>query len=116
MEIQEFVSLRPKQHVILGGDYNASLCGMTDFFHGGRVDPETKNAGGHERLTASESFAHDGDRTGLDGDEHVDERRHRTRAFHTIQLVKPRRFVDTNGFHHDFEKTGNETCAGSGLR
>ena len=25
MEIQEFVSGRPKQHVILGGDFNASL-------------------------------------------------------------------------------------------
>ena len=31
------------------------------------------------------------------------------------KLVKPRRLVDTNGLHHDFEKTGNETCAGSGL-
>ena len=30
MEIQEFVSGRPKQHVILGGDFNASLYGMTD--------------------------------------------------------------------------------------
>ena len=46
----------------------------------------------------------------------MDERRHRTRAFHTIQFVKPRRFVDTNGLHHDFEKNGNEACAGSGLR
>ena len=82
----------------------------------GRVDPEIKNAGGHERLIASESFAHDGDRTGLDGDKHVDERRHRTRAFHTIQVVKTQRFVDTIGFQHDFEKTGIETCAGSGLR
>ena len=37
MEIQEFVNVRPKQHVILGGDFNASLYGMTDFFHvGGR--------------------------------------------------------------------------------
>ena len=77
---------------------------------------KTKNAGGHERLTESEIFTHDGGRTGLDGDEHVNERRRRTRAFHTIQLVKSPRFVDTNGFHHDFEKTGNETCAGSGLR
>ena len=33
MDIQEFVSGRPKQHVILGGDFNASLYGMTDFFH-----------------------------------------------------------------------------------
>ena len=82
----------------------------------GRIDPETENVGGHERLTESESASHDGDRTGLDGDEHVDECRHRTRAFHTIQLVNSRRVADTNGFHHDFEKTGNEACAGSGLR
>ena len=34
----------------------------------------------------------------------------------SLQLVKPRRLVDTNGFHHDFEEIGNETCAGSGLR
>ena len=82
----------------------------------GRVDSKTKNAGGHERLTESESITHDGDRTGLDGDEHVDERRHRTRGFHKIQLVKSRRFADTNGIHHDFEKIGNETCADTGLR
>ena len=82
----------------------------------GRVDSKTKNAGGHERLTESESFTHGGDRTGLDGDKHVDECRHRTRAFHAFQLVKPRRLVDTNGLHHDFEKTGHETCAGTGLR
>ena len=82
----------------------------------GRVDSKTTNAGGHERLTESESASHDGDRTGFDGDEHVDECRHRARAFHKIQLVKSLRLVDTNGFHHDFEKTGNETCAGSGLR
>ena len=78
----------------------------------GEVDPKTKNAGGHERLTASGSFAHDGDRTGLDGDKHLDERRHRTRAF----TDKPWRIVNTKGLHRDFEKTGNESCAGSGLR
>ena len=33
LEIQEFVSGRPKQQVILGGDFNASLYGMTDYFH-----------------------------------------------------------------------------------
>ena len=81
-----------------------------------RVDPETENVDRHKRFIACESFAHDGDRTGFDGDKHVDECRHRTRAFHAFQLVKPRRLVDTNGLHHDFEKTGNETCAGSGLR
>ena len=78
---------------------------MTDYFPCGRVASKTKNAGGHERLTESESSAHDGDRIGLDGDEHVDERRHRTRAFHTIQLDKPRGFSDTNGFRHDFENS-----------
>ena len=46
----------------------------------------------------------------------MDKCRHRTRAFHALQLVKPRRLVDSNGLHHDFEKIGNETCAGSGLR
>ena len=82
----------------------------------GRVDSETENVGRHKRFIASESCTHDGDRTGIDGDNHVDECRHRTRAFHAFQLVRPRRLVDTNGLHHDFEKTGNETCAGSGLR
>ena len=33
MGFQEFVSGRPKQHVILGGDFNASLYGVTDYFH-----------------------------------------------------------------------------------
>ena len=61
----------------------------------GRVDPETKNVGRHKRFIAIESFTHDGDRTGFDGDKHVDEFSHRTRAFHAIQLVKPRRLVDT---------------------
>ena len=115
MEIQEFLNGRPKHHVILGGDFNVNLFGMTDF-PCGRVDSETENVGRHERFTASESFTHDGDRTGLDGDKHVDERRHRTRAFHAFQLVKPRRLVDTSGLHHDFEKTGHETSTGSGLR
>ena len=50
----------------------------------GRVDSETENSGRHKRFTASESFTHGGDRTGLDGDKHVDERRHRTRAFHAV--------------------------------
>ena len=33
MEIQEFVSGSPKHQVILGGDFNVSLYGMTDCFH-----------------------------------------------------------------------------------
>ena len=115
-ELQEFLNGRPKQHVILGGDFNVNLFGMTDYLHVGESIPRTENVDRHKRLIACESSTHDGDRTGFDGDKHVDECRHRTRAFHALQLVKPRRLVDTNGLHHDFEKIGNETCAGSGLR
>ena len=42
MEIQEFVSGRRKQHVILGGDFNAILYGMTDFFHVGESIPRPR--------------------------------------------------------------------------
>ena len=42
MEIQEFVSGRPKQHVILGGDFNANLFGMTDYFHVGESIPRPR--------------------------------------------------------------------------
>ena len=63
----------------------------------------------NERLTASESFAHDGDRT---SDKHVDERGHRTRTFHTIQLVKPFKQVQDrpqSGACCPFVETENET-------
>ena len=115
-ELQEFLNGRPKQHVILGGDFNVNLIGMTDCFLVGESIPRPRTLVDTKRFIASESFTHDGDRTGFDGDKHVDECRHRTRAFHAFQLIKPRRLVDTTGLHHDFEKTGNETCAGSGLR
>ena len=42
MEIQDFESWRPKQHVILGGDFNAGLYGMTDFFHVGDSIPRPR--------------------------------------------------------------------------
>ena len=42
MEIQEFVNGRPQQHVILGGDFNASLYGMTDVFHVGESIPRPR--------------------------------------------------------------------------
>ena len=32
-EIQEFTSGRPGQHLILGGDFNVSLYGLTDYHH-----------------------------------------------------------------------------------
>ena len=62
MEIQEFVSGRPKQHLILGGVFNANLYGMTDFFHVGESIPRP--------------------RTLVDTNDSL-----RARALHTIQLV-----------------------------
>ena len=101
--------------MILGGDFNASLYGMTDYFHVGESTPRPRTLVYTNDSLRARAF-HTMVTTGLDGDEHVDECRHRTRALHKIQVVKSPRLVDTNGFHHDFEKIGNETCAGSGLR
>ena len=115
-ELQEFLNGRPQTTCDLGWRLQCEPVWYDRLSPCGRVDPETENVDRHKRFIACESFTHDGDRTGLDGDKHVDECRHRTRAFHALQLVKPRRLVDTNGLHHDFEKTGNETCAGCGLR
>ena len=42
MEIQEFLNGRPKQHVILGGDFNVSLYGMTDYLHVGESIPRPR--------------------------------------------------------------------------
>ena len=42
MEIQEIVNGRPKQHVILGGDFNVSLYGMTDCLHVGESIPRPR--------------------------------------------------------------------------
>ena len=42
MESQEFVSGRPKQQVILGGDFNASLYGVTVYFHVGELIPRPR--------------------------------------------------------------------------
>ena len=38
-ELQEFLNGRPKQHVILGGDFNVNLFGMTDYLHVGESIP-----------------------------------------------------------------------------
>ena len=89
------MSGRPKQYMIQGGDFNASFDGLAD---------------------ANDSLRARALHTVVDGDEHVDECRHRTRVIHTIQLVKPRRFVDTNGLHPDLEETGSKTRASTGLR
>ena len=42
MKIQEFVCGRPKQHVILGGEFNANLYGMTDYLHVGESIPRPR--------------------------------------------------------------------------
>ena len=90
-----------------------SFNGLTDYHH---VDPKTENADGHERFTACASFAHCLGRNGLDRDEHLDERRHRTGAVHTVQLDGPGRFGNATGLHHDLEKSGRKTCTSAGLQ
>ena len=42
MELQEFLNARPKQHVILGGDFNVNLFGMTDYLHVGESIPRPR--------------------------------------------------------------------------
>ena len=41
-ELQEFLNGRPKQHVILGGDFNVNLFGMTDYLHVGESIPRPR--------------------------------------------------------------------------
>ena len=44
------------QHLILGGDFNASFYGLTDFPSRGRVDTKTENSDGHKRYLARTSM------------------------------------------------------------
>ena len=82
-EIQEFLNGRPKQQVILGGDFNVTLFGMTDYLHVGESIPRPRTLiDTNDSLRASPT--HDGVRTGFDGHKHVDEYRHRTKAFHAF--------------------------------
>ena len=114
-EIQDFISGRAGQLLILGGDFNVSFYGLTDYHHVGEWDLKTENVDGHKRFTACTSFAHCRGRAGLDGDEHLDGRRLR-RVIHTFQLVEPRAIVDTTGLHHVFKETRKLTRASAGLR
>ena len=41
-ELQEFLNGSPKQHVILGGDFNVNLFGMTDYLHVGESIPRPR--------------------------------------------------------------------------
>ena len=114
-ELQEFLNGRPKQHVILGGDFNVSLFGMTDYFHVGESIPRPRtliDTNDSLRARALHTMVTELDLTVTNTWMNADTERGLFRAF---KLVKPRRFVDTNGLDHDFEKTGNETCAGSRL-
>ena len=42
MKIHKFTSGRPGQHQILGGDFNVSLHGLTDYHHGGESIPRPR--------------------------------------------------------------------------
>ena len=102
------MSGKPGQHLILGGDFNVSMRGLTDYHHIEELIPRPRTL-----LDSNDSLR---GRTGLDGDEHLDGRRLRTRAMHTLQLVGPRGIVGTNGLHHVFKEIRNETRASAGLR
>ena len=80
-EIKDFISWETKTALDPGRRLQCELARIDSLSPCGRVDPKTENAVGHERFTARESFAHCCGRTGLDGDEHLDGRRHRTRVF-----------------------------------
>ena len=41
-ELQEFLNGRPKQHVILGEDFNVNLFGVTDYLHVGESIPRPR--------------------------------------------------------------------------
>ena len=41
-EIQDFMHDRSGQHLILGGDFNASFCGLTDSHHVGKSRPRPR--------------------------------------------------------------------------
>ena len=113
MEIQEFVNGRPKQQVTLGGDFDASLYGMTDYFHVGESIPRPRtlvDTNDSLRARALHTMVTELDLTVTNTWMNADTERE------LLKLVKPRRLVDTNGLHHDFKKIGNETCAGSRLR
>ena len=116
MEIQEFVSGRPKQHVILGGDFNANLFGMTDYFHVGESIPRPrtmKDTNDSLRARALHTMVTELDLTVTNTWMNADTERE---LFTRSSWSNPEDLVDTNGLHHDFEKIGNETCAGAGLR
>ena len=66
MEIQE--NVRPKQHVFLGGDFNVSLFGMTDYLHVGESIPRPRTLVDTNDSLRARAFTDDGDRAGFDGD------------------------------------------------
>ena len=109
------MSGRAKQHLILG-DFDVSLYGKSDYFHVEESIPRPRtlvDTSDSLRARALHTMVAELDLTVTNTWMNADTEQ---RTFHTIRLVKPRRFIDTNGFHHYSEKTGNETCAGSGLR
>ena len=117
MDIQEIVSGRPKQHEILGGDFNASLYGMTDYFHVGESIPRPRTLVDTNvtelRARAVHTLVTELDLTVTNTWMNADTERE---LFTRSSWSNPRRLVDTNGLHPDFEEIGNETCAGSGFR
>ena len=92
------------QHLILGGYFNVSLHGLTDYHHVGESIPRLRTLLDTNDSLRASSIAHCCGRAGLDG-----------RATHTLQLVGPRGSVDTWTIVF-FKEVRNETRASAGLR
>ena len=58
--------------MILGEDFNVTLFGMTDYLHVAESIPRPRTLIDTNEFIACESPTDDGDRTGFDGDKHVD--------------------------------------------
>ena len=104
-EIQDSMSGRPGQHLIMGGDFDVTLYGLTDYHHVGESIPrprtlmDTNDLKGARALHAVVAELDlTVTNTWMDADS---ERELYTR----LQLDGPRRIVYTNGPHHDLEKT-----------
>ena len=113
MDIQEFVSGRPKQREILGGDFNASMYGMTDYFHVEVSIPRPRtlvDTNDSLRARALHTMVAELDlkvtNTWMNADTEQE-------LFTRSSWSKP----EVSLTQVDFIMTsGNETCAGSGLR
>ena len=84
------------QHLILGRGLQCELL-IDRLSSCGRIDTKTENTDGYKRFSALTSITRCRGITGLDGDEHMEERRLRTGTVHMMQLDGTLGRADTNG-------------------